>query len=440
MDQHVGQRRHAPQTGHSRDEPDCAAPDVQHLKLCQTVSGLLDNLPELDRRLDPYTPGSGRSPTYLAGRDPDIEEFRILIDRIAGGFGERSIVYSGLRGVGKTVLLIEFDTIGREAGWVSTDVHEVGSQADFRTTFTETAFRLLLSMSRRDRMKEKARRAMGVLKAFAVEAPGGFKAKIDVDLAAGTADTGDPEGDLTTLLLEIGDVARTGGTGAVFLLDEMQNLNSEALGAICMAFHRVSQKNLPVAMVGTGLPQLPRLLRQSKPYAERLFQYRDLGPLSEAAARRALITPASRQGVEYEEDAVRLIVSESGGYPYFIQEYGRVLWREAEQSPITVSDFEASHELIVNELDRRFFKDRFDSATEAEQWYLAVMASLGDPPYSTEAIARNGYRTRSSASMPRDALLRKELIWSPRRGIVDFTVPQFAEYIRRNHPIEELRR
>lgn len=379
-------------------------------------------------------------PRYLAGRDHELEEFSVLIDRISAGLGERSIIYSGLRGVGKTVLLIEFDVTSSQAGWASTDVHEVGTQADFRHTFTETAFRLLLSMSRKERMRERARQAMGVLKAFALEAPGGFKAKIDVEVAAGTADSGDPEGDLTALLLEIGEVARAGGTGALFLLDEMQNLNAEALGAICMAFHRVSQKGVPVALVGNGLPQLPRMLREAKPYAERLFQYRDLDRLDEPAARSALITPAARQGVEFEEDAVRLIVSESEGYPYFIQEYGRVLWREVESSPVTAADFRTIHPLITAELDRRFFKDRFESATDGEQRYLAVMASLGSGPYRTAEIAKVGYRTSGSASMPRDGLLRKDLIWSPRRGIVDFTVPQFAAYIRRAHPIDEFER
>jgi hypothetical protein len=223
-------------------------------------------------------------------------------------------------------------------------------------------------------MKDRVRAAMAVLKAFALEAPGGFKAKIDVELATGTADTGDREGDLTTLLTEIGAVARAGDTGALFLLDEMQNLTPGSLGAICMAFHRISQKNLPVALVGNGLPQLPRLPREAKPYAERLFQYRNLDRLSDAAARSALITPAARQGVEYEESAARMIVTESGGYPYFIQEYGRVLWREVQSSPITVADFESTRELILRELDSRFFKDRFESATDREQHYLATMA------------------------------------------------------------------
>jgi len=193
-----------------------------------------------------------------------------------------------------------------------------------------------------------------------------------------------------------------------------------------------------VAIVGTGLPQLPRMLREAKPYAERLFQYRDLDRLDAAAARSALVTPAARQGVEFQEEAARTVVRESGGYPYFIQEYGRVLWREVDLSPITVEDVESTRDLILAELDRRFFKDRFESATDAEQHYLVVMASLGEGPYRTEEIARTGYRTRTSASVPRDGLLRKDLIWSPRRGLVDFTVPHFAKYIARNHSPQEI--
>ena len=320
---------------------------------------------------------------------------------------------------------------------MSTDVHEVGSQADFRATFSEAAFRLLLSMSRRERMKDRAKAALGVLKAFSLGAPGGFSARIDVEITAGTADSGDPEGDLTALIVEIGEVARAGDTGALFLLDEMQNLDGSALAAICMAFHRISQRSLPVAMVGTGLPQLPRLLREAKPYAERLFQYRDLGRLPDAAARGALITPAQRIGVGYEETAVRQIVTECDGYPYFIQEYGRVLWREVETPPVTLSEFTSVRELILDELDQRFFKDRFESATDAEQRYLAVMAELSAPPYRSAEVAERGYRISSSASDPRAGLLKKDLIWSPRRGQVDFTVPHFADYIRRHHPLSD---
>ncbi|HYP47031.1 MAG TPA: AAA family ATPase [Thermoleophilaceae bacterium] len=386
---------------------------------------------------DPYTPGSGIKPLKLAGRDAELEALESLLDRVAAGLPERSLIYSGLRGVGKTVLLLEFETLAREAGWATNEVEEVGS-GDFRLTLAELAYQLLLSMSRKERMRKRARQALGVLGSFAIESPGGFRAKLDVDIATGTADSGDPERDLAALLTEIGEVARTGRTGALFLLDEMQGLSPEAMAAICMALNRVGQRGLPVALVGAGLPPLPRLLRSAKPYAERLFSYRELNRLSDAQARMALVGPAALKQVEYEPEAVELIVERSRGYPHFIQEFGRVLWREVESSPITAADVQGAQALVDSALDRRFFKDRFESATDGEQRYLAAMAELGDGPVKSADVARQGaYRTRGSASLPRDQLLRKDLIYSPRRGLLDFTVPLFTGYIRRIQPLSD---
>jgi len=389
----------------------------------------------MDQRLNPYTPGSGVRPLKLAGRDRDLEEFRVLLERLANGQPERSLIYSGLRGVGKTVLLLEFETLAREAGWVCNDVEEVGT-GDFRQTFAELAYQLLLSMSRRERMQKRAGAAFAVLKAFSVGVPGGFSARIDVEAAKGTADSGDPERDLAVLLVEVGQVARSGGTGAVFFLDEMQGLDGTALAAVCMAMNRVGQRSLPVALVGAGLPPLPRLLRTARPYAERMFAYHDLEHLSDAESHSALVAPAGQRGVEYDAAAVELIVSASAGYPHFIQEYGRVLWNEVERSPITARDVQSAQALVNEALDRRFFRDRFEMASDAEQRYLAAMAELGDGRARTSAVAaRAGYKDAASASVVRDSLLRKDLAYSPRRGLIDFTVPLFAGYLRRQHPL-----
>jgi hypothetical protein len=389
----------------------------------------------MDQRLNPYTPGSGVKPLKLAGRDPDLDAFRVLLGRLADGRPERSLIYSGLRGVGKTVLLLEFETLARESGWVCNDVEEVGS-GDFRQTFAELAYQLLLSMSRRERMQKRASRAFGVLKAFSIGIPGGFGARIDVEAATGTADSGDPERDLAALLVEVGQVAQSGGTGAVFFLDEMQGLSETALAAVCMAMNRVGQRGLPVALVGAGLPPLPRLLRMAKPYAERMFAYHELDRLTDAEARTALVAPAGQHDVTYEPGAVELIVEASAGYPHFIQEYGRVLWNEVERSPISARDVEGARALIDEALDRRFFKDRFEMASDAEQRYLAAMADDGSGPVRTaEVAARAGYNSSAGASVVRDALLRKDLVYSPRRGLIDFTVPLFGGYLRRQHPL-----
>jgi AAA ATPase domain len=390
----------------------------------------------MQKRENPYTPGAGRKPPNLAGRDRDLENFQSLTERLAAGGYERSLIYSGLRGVGKTVLLMELDVLATEAGWATTDVQEVGSQPDFRVTFARMAARLLREMSRKHRIKDRVDRALGVVKAFSIAVPAGVQLKLDVEAATGVADSGDPEQDLTDLIREIGEVAQATGAGALFLVDEMHNLDASSLAAICIAFQAISRNALPVAMVGAGLPDLQVRLMSAKPYADRLFQYHELGRLSAAAARSALIAPAATRGVSYEEPAALRVVDESAGYPYFIQEYGLELWNHAETSPITSADVEAVREIVTESLARSFFGTRFQLATDAEQRYLAAMASLEDPPYRSAEVAHAyGAKDQRGVSIHRDGLIQKGLIWAPRRGQLDFTVPLFAEYLRDSHPI-----
>jgi hypothetical protein len=342
----------------------------------------------MNKRDNPYTPGAGRKPRTLAGRDHDIEAFQSLVERLNAGTYERSLVYTGLRGVGKTVLLMEFDVLASEAGWATTDVQEVGSSPDFRITFARMAARLLMNMSRRHRAKQRLERALSVVKAFSVAVPGAVELKLDVEAATGVADSGHPEQDLAGLLREIGEVAQANQMGALFLIDEMQNLDESALGAICMAFQAISRAGPPVTMVGAGLPDLRVRLLSAKPYADRLFSYAELGRLSDAAARSALIGPAAAAGVGYDEVAARQIVTESAGFPYFLQEYGRELWNFAETSPISMTDLQAARDIVRDTLARNFFGTRFEMATDTEQRYLAAMASLGDGPYPVSAVAR----------------------------------------------------
>jgi AAA ATPase domain len=390
----------------------------------------------VNKRDNPYTPGAGRKPPILAGRDPDLENVQALIERLSGGGYERSLVYSGLRGVGKTVLLMEFDVLASEAGWATTDVQEVGSQPDFRLTFARMATRLLREMSRKHRVKDRVERALGVVKAFSIAVPGAIQLKLEVEAASGVADSGDPEQDLSELLVEIGEVAQASRSGALFLIDEMHNLDTPALAAICIALQAISRRGLPVALVGAGLPDLQVRLIAAKPYADRLFQYRELGRLPDPAARSALVGPAATLGVEYNEKAARQVVRESAGYPYFIQEYGLELWNHAERSPIGLADLETVREIVTDSLERSFFSPRFQLASDAEQRYLAAMAALGDPPYRSSAVAtRYGAKDPRGVSVFRESLIQKGLIWSPRRGQLDFTVPLFAEFLRENHPL-----
>jgi hypothetical protein len=365
-----------------------------------------------------------------------VVEFSALIEVLSDGGADRSLIYYGLRGVGKTVLLMEFDILASEAGWPTTDVQEVGSQADFRANFAQMASRLLREMSRKHRIRERIERALGVVKAFSLLTPGGVQLKLDVDAVRGVADSGDPEQDLVELLREIGEAARAAGTGALFLMDEMHNLDASSLAAVCMAFQAVSRAALPVALVGAGLPDLQVRLMKAKPYADRLFEYRELGRLSRPEAHVALVKPASILDVDFEADAAHEVIRLAAGYPYFLQEYGRELWNAAETAPINMADVEEVRDLVKEQLARTFYGTRFDLASDAEQRYLAAMASLGPSPHSTVAVARAwGAESQRQTSPHRDSLIQKGLIWAPRRGQVDFTVPLFGEYLLEHHPI-----
>ena len=394
---------------------------------------------QLTRATNPYSAGAGTMPPFLAGRDKDVERFESLLERLENGRQGRSLVYSGLRGVGKTVLLLEFEKLAVERGWDCTGVVEIGATTDFRTSISRMTHRLLRGLSRKQAVKERVVQALGVLKAFNVTAPGGFQLNIDVTAIRGSADSGDIEEDLSELLVEVGEAARAGGKGVVYLIDEMQNLEPVAMGALCMAFHKLAQQQLPVTLVGAGLPPLPAQLRTAKPYAERLFEYFPLGRLSDAAARAALVTPATRNGAAYEEAGVELILEAADGYPYFIQEHGRVVWEEAGVSPITEEAVREALPVAQEILDEEFFDNRVEEATNEERRYMAAIADLGDGPQQTGAVSeRAGYRKHTSSSKARQALIRKGLIYDPEYGTVDFTVPHFADFMRRRYPLARL--
>lgn len=391
----------------------------------------------MNKRDNPYTPGAGRKPRTLAGRDPDVEQFQTLVERLNSGSYERSLIYTGLRGVGKTVLLMELDVLASEGGWATTDVQEVGSPADFRVTFARMAVRLLTNMSARHRARERIQRALAVTKAFSLAGPGAVELRIDGETATGIADSGNSEHDLTDLLEVLGEVAAANNMGALFLIDEMQNFDGGSLAAICFAFQAVSRQSLPVSLVGAGLPDLRVRLLTAKPYADRLFSYRELGRLSPIDARSALVVPAAVFGVDFDARVVEQVIAEAAGYPYFLQEYGLELWNYAEESPITDSDLRAIRGVVRDTLASSFFGTRFTLATDAEQEVLSAMASLGTGPYRIGEVATAfGAKDQRAISSYRESLIEKDLIWSPRRGLVEFTVPLFDDYLREHHPVQ----
>jgi hypothetical protein len=380
--------------------------------------------------------GAGNPPRALTGREAQTEQFRTLVGRLSRATNDQSMIVFGLCGVGKTVLMLEFESIADASGWTAADPIEIRSDTDFRSEIADAVYQALLRLDRRRALGERLKAFTGLLRGFKVGASSGGNLEFSFDPGAVSGSTGNLERDLTHLFVELGETAREHSTGVVFLIDEMQFLKREELEAIAAAMHRMSQKQLPVALAGTGLPQLPGLMVDAKSYAERLFSYPQIGPLSERAARQALVDPAHAEGVSYDDDALARIGELSGGYATFVQAYGKETWNMAPGTPITLADVQAAGPIVQAKLDEEFFHVRFEKATPAERRYMAAMAELGDGPQRTGDVAKRLGSGVSSISVHRDALIKKGLIFSPDHGEVDFTVPHFSSFMRRRYPLE----
>ncbi|MDX2345204.1 MAG: ATP-binding protein, partial [Acidimicrobiia bacterium] len=293
----------------------------------------------MDPLRNPYAPGAGVKPPQLAGRDGDLDAFRVVLERVGRGLPERSLMISGLRGVGKTVLLREFQSLAEQYEW-STAKLEGRDGMSLRGSLGRAVHLLLRSLNRRHRLEHRFDQLLGVLKSFVITASpsGEFSLKLEAEPEPGRADSGDDEVDLTELLTEVGKAAASVHTGVAIFIDELQDLRQEDLASIVGAFHEISQQQLPVLVAGAGLPHLPQELSESKTYAERLFRYRRVDSLSIPAATEALVIPAQRLGVEFTDAAIEAVLDASGGYPYFIQAYGKHIWDVADRSPIDLED------------------------------------------------------------------------------------------------------
>jgi AAA ATPase domain len=383
---------------------------------------------------NPYTPDSGVRPPALTGRDAELARLDGIVSQLAAGGTERHVLITGLRGVGKTVLLNEFEVMCQEVGWFA-ETKEVGHNTSLATLVGRTARKALLQMSARKRAGDTLRRALGALKAFEVTI-GDVSFKLDVSAAVGIADSGDLIEDLRDLLVAVGEAAQESGVGFALILDEVQNLSRDDYEALIMALHRSKQRRLPVAFVGAGLPLIPSLTVDAKSYAERMFVYLSIGELSEPAAREALVKPAEQQDVSWDEDGVAEVLAYTEGYPYFIQEYGRRAWALNTARRITLADTEAARVLVEADLDESFFEGRIGRLTGAERAYVGAMASLGDGSQQSAKVAELLERKPTSLSPVRDELMRNAVIYSPKRGMVDFTVPHCGAFVRRRYPLD----
>jgi DNA-binding CsgD family transcriptional regulator len=381
---------------------------------------------------NPYRPGAGTPPPALLGRDQLIDAFGITVRRAVSGRPGKSLMPIGLRGVGKTVLLNRFGDLARDAGMTAAFI-EAPETGDFRTLLAVRIRKVLLELERSGTTRA-ALRALRVLKTFTLQLPDGSRIAIDVDAMTGEADSGDLASDLTDLLVATGEAARDRSAGLLLSIDEVQYLGSGELGALISAVHRTTQLSLPVVLVGAGLPQLPGLAGEAKSYAERLFDFPMIGSLSADDARAALAIPAQERDVEFTDEALDLLVAESEGYPYFLQEWGYHVWNDAGETPISEDDVSSVRPVVLDQLDRNFFLVRADRLTPRERDYLRAMAELGPGPHRSGDIASMlGVKVESVAPR-RSQLIAKGMIFSPAHGDTAFTVPLFDEYLRRTMP------
>lgn len=390
----------------------------------------------MDKIKNPFSPGAGSPPPELAGRDAVLEQARVLLGRIRQSRPEKSILMTGLRGVGKTVLLNEMERMAISDGY-RTILIEAHEDKPLALLLIPQLRRILFDLDRVAGAGDKVRRGIAVLKSFI----GGVRMTvgdvgfgIDIDPELGAADSGDMEIDLPNLFAAVAEAAKERRAVVAILIDEIQYLRPSELSALIMAMHKMQQRQSPLLLIGAGLPILPGMAGESKSYAERLFSFPDLGPLSEQESAKAIKDPIEVSGQAIETAALQEIFRMTQGYPYFLQEWGYQAWNHAESSPITVKVVRESTQLVEQRLDENFFRVRFNRLTPREKTYLRAMAQLGAGSYRTADIADALGVKITTLGPVRANLIKKGMIYSPAHGEMAFTVPLFDEFMRRTIP------
>jgi AAA ATPase domain len=385
---------------------------------------------------NPYTPGAGTPPRELAGRDELREKVRICIERLRIGNSAKSVIMVGLRGVGKTVLLDRMRSDAEKTG-IHTVRIEVPENRSLPAVLAPALRLALLRLSNFEASKAVAQKALralaGLAKSLKVKY-NDIEVGLDFDPEPGLADNGDLEVDLAALFVECAAAAKSANTVLALFVDELQYVKQDQFAALISALHRCAQLNLPLTLVGAGLPQLLSIAGEAKSYAERLFDYPIVDKLDVNAARDVIRKPAAALGVEFLDEALSEIIMHTHGYPYFLQEWGKHVWDVATTSPITLADVKRASVLTIATLDESFFKVRLERTTPMERRYLRAMAELGAGPHRSGDIAQKLNKPASSLGPARSQLISKGIVWSPSHGDTAFTVPLFHDYLLRKVP------
>jgi len=396
----------------------------------------------MDPIKNPFSPGAGSPPPELVGRESLLTHAHILFERVKLKRSEKSMIMIGLRGVGKTVLLNQIRLLALESGY-RTAMFEAHEEKTLAQLLAPGLRELLFDLDRMANLGDKVRKGLAVLKGFLGAIRIGaevFDIGLDIEPLKGVGDTGDLESDLPSLFTAVAEAAQAGGTGVCLLIDELQYLSKEELSALIMAMHKMQQLQLPMVLVAAGLPLLPGLAGDSKSYAERLFDFPEIGPLPEGEAKDALAVPVAEAGVSFTPEALDEIFRVTQGYPYFIQEWGYQSWNTSTKPEIDLETVRRVEDTVVKRLDKNFFRVRFDRLTPMEKRFLRSMAELGKGPFRTGDVAAIHNVDNQSLGPLRSRLIKKGMIYSPSHGELDFTVPMFEAFMRRamdHEPVEK---
>lgn len=387
----------------------------------------------MDKNINPFNPGAGVSPPELAGRSEVLGTAETALERIKRGRHAKSLMVLGLRGVGKTVLLNQIKDRAVSLGYLA-EMQEAHDGAELKQLLIPVLRRLLLRLDRMQNTVETVKKGIRVLRSFIGNitiAAGGTEVTLGVDPEVGYADSGNLEDDLRDVLIATGEAARDAGTPVAILIDELQYLSKDELGALIRGIHAINQAGLPLILFGAGLPQLAGQAGDAKSYAERLFEFPRLGALLEVDAWKAIRDPVEDEGAAISEEALKEIYDKTHGYPYFLQEWGYSAWNIAEGETITEQDARTATVESIRKLDESFFRVRFDRTTPAERDYMRCLAELGEGPQRSADVATALGRRATSLGPVRDSLIKKGMIYSPEYAQIAFTVPLFDEFMRR---------
>ncbi len=386
----------------------------------------------MDQVLNPYNPGAGARPYELAGRAAEVTEMDIALRRMLVGRSAKSQLVTGLRGVGKTVLLHEFGRVAVKRGFVHEHI-EVHDAALLPLQLAVALRKALLKLGGKKRAKGVNRRALGVLKAFTLAYPVASSLQSEMEVVAGVADSGDLASDLAGLFVEVGEAARAHEAGIFLTIDEVHQLPSTGLDALLLGLHRTNEMGLPFAVAGAGLPSLAAVSDEARGHAERMFRFHPIGALTPEECSTALLVPAASEGVSWKGAAVTRLFDVTQGYPYFLQEFARQAWDLAEEGSAVIrpGDVERSIPLAIAELDQGFFQSQTAKTTDPERHYLRAMAELGPGVVRSADVAMLLHKKTTQVAPVRDALMKKAICFSPRFNELAFTFPMFDQFMKR---------